>query len=353
MYKYNKNGYMDGTKTFYDVGGIYEGIALTSPDELKHCCERCLELTATWKYDKNWLKNPEKEYIVDHKISESVVECNEKYQKIGKILCYALIEIKIKNIDKNQYAIVRKNLIIDNGENEKNFGFVALVSLHENKIIEYGNEKYNNGSPVLRIIEFEDTYLYHIVRTFQLDINIDKLFHSINLDPWNGNKYDVYYYNSYNFINIYLKKYNQRLILMKNDKIFDTAYKHLCRECYKKFNNPECYIGPNTSHLETYSKKNEKNDKIWWCWECGKNATFHYVGRPLNITYKYLCRVCYFELAEPKNYIKYKSPFNNIPSYGILGGIMGMMAPIMMAPITRNEICYKCLKFPASYKSIK
>ena len=217
-----------------------------------------MELTATWKYDKNWLKNPEKEYIVDHKISESVVECNEKYQKIGKILCYALIEIKIKNIDKNQYAIVRKNLIIDNGENEKNFGFVALVSLHENKIIEYGNEKYNNGSPVLRIIEFEDTYLYHIVRTFQLDINIDKLFHSINLDPWNGNKYDVYYYNSYNFINIYLKKYNQRLILMKNDKIFDTAYKHLCRECYKKFNNPECYIGPNTSHLETYSKKMKK-----------------------------------------------------------------------------------------------
>ena len=78
---------------------------------------------------------------------------------------------------------------------------------------------YNNGSPVLRIIEFEDTYLYHIVRTFQLDINIDKLFHSINLDPWNGNKYDVYYYNSYNCINIYLKKYNQRLILMKNSKI--------------------------------------------------------------------------------------------------------------------------------------
>jgi hypothetical protein len=135
---------------------------------------------------------------------------------------------------------------------------------------------------------------------------------------------------------------------MKNDKIFDTAYKHLCRECYKKFNNPECYIGPNTSHLETYSKKNEKNDKIWWCWECGKNATFHYVGRPLNITYKYLCRVCYFELAEPKNYIKYKSPFNNIASYGIVGGNMGMMAPI-----TRNEICYKCLKFPASYESIK
>ena len=95
-------------------------------------------------------------------------------------------------------------------------------------------------------------------------------------------------------------------------------------------------------------QKKWKNDKIWWCWECGKNATFHYVGRPLNIAYKYLCRVCYFELAEPKNYIKYKNPFNNIASYGILGGIMRMMAPI-----TRNEICYKCLKFPASYESIK
>ena len=307
-----------------------------------------MELTASWKYDKTWLKNPEKEYIIDIQKIETVEESNEKYEKIGKILSYALIKIKLKNLEKNQYAIIRKNLIIGTGENEKNVGFVALVSLHENKIIEYGNEKYNNGSPVLRIIEFEDTYLYHIVRTFQLDINIDKLFHSINLEPWNGNKYDVYYYNSYNFINIYLKKYNQRLILMKNSKIYDTAYKHLCRECYKKFNNPDCYIGPNTSHLETYSKEKEKNDKIWWCWECGKVARFHYVGRPLNITYKYLCSVCYFELAEPKNYIKYESPFNNIASYGILGGIIGMMTPI-----TRNEICYKCLKFPASYKSIK
>ena len=45
---------------------------------------------------------------------------------------------------------------------------------------------------------------------------------------------------------------------MKNDKIFDNAYKQLCRECYKKFNNPECYIGLNTSHLETYSKKKKK-----------------------------------------------------------------------------------------------
>ena len=35
MYKYNKDGYMDGIKTFDDVGGIYEGIAVTSPDELK------------------------------------------------------------------------------------------------------------------------------------------------------------------------------------------------------------------------------------------------------------------------------------------------------------------------------
>ena len=31
---------------------------------------------------------------------------------------------------------------------KKIFGFVALVSLHENKIIEYGNKKYNKGSAV-------------------------------------------------------------------------------------------------------------------------------------------------------------------------------------------------------------
>ena len=108
MYKHNENGYMDGLKTFYDVGEIYEAVALTSPDELKHYCERCMELIAKWKYDENWLKNPEKEYIINIKITEYVEEFNEKYKKIGKLLSYALIKIKLQNLEKNQYRNWRK-----------------------------------------------------------------------------------------------------------------------------------------------------------------------------------------------------------------------------------------------------
>ena len=36
MYKHNENGYMDGLNTFYDIGEIYEALALKSSDELKH-----------------------------------------------------------------------------------------------------------------------------------------------------------------------------------------------------------------------------------------------------------------------------------------------------------------------------
>ncbi len=43
MYKHNENGYIDGLNIFYDVGEIYEALALKSSDELKHYCERCMK----------------------------------------------------------------------------------------------------------------------------------------------------------------------------------------------------------------------------------------------------------------------------------------------------------------------
>ena len=101
----------------------------------------------------------------------------------------------------------------------------------------------------------KDRYLYHIVTKFELDIKIDELFYSINFELWTGNKYDVYYYNSHHFINIFLNKYNQRLILMKNSKIYNTVYTHLCRECYKKFNNPECYVSLEQGLWKFFQKK--------------------------------------------------------------------------------------------------
>ena len=284
----------------------------------------------------------------DEKLNINFNEIIEKFKKIGEPLIFALISVKIKNIPKYQYAIVRKNLFEGTGEEKKNYGFIALVSLHENKIIEYGNEKYNNGSPVLREIDLEDNYIYHIVKKFQLDKNIDELFYSINLTPWTGKRYDIFYYNSYNFINIYLNKYHQKLILLKNSEIFNTAYKYLCRDCYKKFNHPDCYINKKSFPLRTHTKDIEKEDKYWWCWECGKMAKFLFVGTPLNIKYNYLCRVCYFELAEPKNYIPYKGDFNNVGSYGLIGNFIGLN----LLTNRNREICRKCAKFNASYKCI-
>ena len=78
-----------------------------------------------------------------------------------------------------------------------------------------------------------------------------------------------------------------------------------------------------------------------------KKCNIYFIRNTFNLTYKYLFKFCYFELAEPKNYIKLKSGFNNIPSYGIFGMIAGMIAPI------QNEICRKCAKFNADYKYIK
>ena len=181
-----------------------------------------------------------------------------------------LIKVKIKKLPNYQYGLIRKDLIVETG---KNYGFVALASLNENKIIEYGNEKYNNGDPVLRDINLEDKILYHTVRTFKLDININELFNSINIIPWTSNRYDVFYYNSYNIIKMYLNKYNQKLFLIKNAKIFNNAFLHFCSDCYKKLNHPNCYVGPDLSSVQYHlcnNNNNQKEDKFWWCWDYGK-----------------------------------------------------------------------------------
>ena len=303
------------------------------PFEFKFKCKKCLRNWAEWIYNYNWLEKSEEEgkyYIYETNWMKKFEEEIKKYEELGEPLCDTLIKVKIKILPKYQYAIVRKNLIDDSG---KNFGFVALVSLNENKIIEYGNEKYNNGSPVLRDINLEDKYLYHTVRTFQIDKNINDVFYSINLTPWTSNRYDVLYYSSYNFINVYLNKYNQQLILRKNSEINNSAYKHLCRDCYKKLNIPDVYINSNVSHVLTHpNNKNNKEDKNW-CWNCGKkNATFHFVGRSFNIKYNYLCDRCYYHLAEPKNYMK----INNFCV------IVGML-----------NICQRCFQPNASYKLVK
>ena len=319
------SGDMDFFETFYQIytkdGDPYETSLDKSKSEFAHTCEKCLDGTlANWKFDLSLMQNSEEESMftipVKDEIENSKKEFEElkeiykkkflqnsenekihnippfmekfedfkkeieKYKKIGESLTYALMRVKLQKIPKNQYAVVRKNLIEGTGEKERNYGFIALVSLHENKIIEYGNKEYNEGSPVLRKIELEDKYIYHIVKEFQLNMNIDELFHSINLTPWKANRYDIFNYNSYNFINIYLNKYNQKLVLIKNIRSFNSAYLYLCRECYKKFNHPNCYIDGKSFRLHTHSEDKEKEDKYWWCWECGKEATFYYSGVP-------------------------------------------------------------------------
>lgn len=109
-------------------------------------------------------------------------------KELGEELYFAVLRIQKQNSTKYQYAIVKKSLIEVTEGNERDIGFIAIESLNENKIIEYGNEKYNKGSPVLREIDEEDKYLYHVIREFQLNIKIDELFNSINLTPWKGNR---------------------------------------------------------------------------------------------------------------------------------------------------------------------
>ena len=384
LYKYSKI-YMNFFETFYQIytkdGDTYETSLDESKCEFAHRCEKCLDGTlANWKFDISLMQNSEegnnstilvkdqteelKEIFQEFKLFQNSekekIQNNppfmekfddfmkeiEKYKLIGEPLTFALMRVKLQKVAEYRYAVVKKNLIEKTGEKERNLGFVALVSLHENKIIEYGNKKYNEGSPVLRKIELEDKYIYHIVKEFQLNINIDELFHSINLSPWKGNRYDIFYFNSYNFINIYLNKYNQKLILIKNSESYNSAYLYLCRECYKKFNHPNCYVNRTSFSIRTLSKDEEKEDKYWWCWECGKLATFYFTGAQLNIKYNYLCRVCYYQLAEPKNYIKYQNNSFNIGNYGLVGMMLG---PYLL---NRKELCRKCAKFDADYKII-
>ena len=343
------------TKTFLDFAfspDTEEDIILkkdiVNSVEYIYRCERCFDEFAKWTYNYDWLKKSEEEetyFIPEKENVKHFMEEIKKYEKVGHSLNDALIKVKIKNLPKYQYGVFRKDLF-DVYENNKkrNLGFVSLVSLNENKIIEYGNKEYNNGAPVLRDIKEEDKYLYLAVWTFKLFNNINEVFHSINLTPWTANRYDVLFYSSYNFINIYLKKYSQKLILIKNIKIFNSAFLHLCRDCYKKLNHPDCYVDCKTSSVQTSKNSSNKEDKYWWCWDCGKLATFHFVGRPLNIKYTYLCESCYFDLAEPKNYMKMGKPNFN-------PGFLGMNEIIANSNLLIGlNYCSKCAKYYASYK---
>ena len=223
-------------------------------------CQKCLNdnAIANWRYefDKNKKAEEEEEIIIFDATFE-----NKVIKELGEELYFAILRIKKQNSTKYEYSIVKKSLIKVTEGKERDIGFVAIESLNENKIIEYGNEKFNKGSPVLREIDEEDKYLYHVIREFQLNINIDELFHSINLTPWKGNRYDKLFYNSYHFINIYLNKNNQKLVLATKMKSFSGSYLHLCRKCYKKLNNPDCYIGPQLVEPLNHSKNKEKEEK--------------------------------------------------------------------------------------------
>ena len=275
------------SKAFFNLSGeTFETINIEFKKEdyieYSYRCQKCFDNPGEWKYNDSWLKKSEEEnekfLIFTNELDESAENELNKFEKVGELLDDLLIKVQIKNLPNYQYGLIRKDLIVNS---EKNLGFVALASLNENKIIEYGNEKYNNGSPVLRDINLEDKILYHTVRVFKLNKNVNELFNSINLTPWTSNRYDIYHYNSYNFINIYLNKYHQKLFLIKNAKIFNSAFHHLCRDCYKKLNHLSCYVGPTLSSFH-YSQgninNNKKEDQYWWCWDCGKkNATFHFV----------------------------------------------------------------------------
>ena len=75
-------------------------------------------------------------------------------------------------------------------------------------------------------------------------------------------------------------------------------------------------------------------------------ATFKFIGTPLNIKYDYLCSVCYYNLAEPNNYIKYRKDSINVGNLGLVGM---MLSPYLL---NNKEICRRCSKFDADYKNI-
>ena len=346
MYEYKKDGYSNNIKIDYEIyaneNKKNENNIIES--ELCYYCEKCLNTLANWKYNQDWLTNSEeeKEFIITDIILPENIKKEIKIFKItGVSLSQALIKFKLQNFQKSIYAIVRKNLIIDQWGKERNIGFVALVSLFENKIIEYGNGKKNNGNPTLREIELEDKYLYHIVRIFELNKRIDDLFKSINLTPWTSNRYDVLYYNSYNFINIYLKKYNKKIISRNNSSSDNNDFLHLCRDCYKNLNLPDNFLYRKNPMRMFGTDK----DVFWWCWNCGKEkATFHFIETPLNTIFDNLCKECYYNLAEPPNY-KIKDEVDEInENFGILGQIL---TPIL--DISRPQCSY-CATNNADYE---
>ena len=339
MYKNNKDG-INKVKAAYEISGGER----QNPDleEYKLRCKKCHNnKIAYWEYDSNWLKKSEEEedfiIIVSMEWPKEFKEKFEKYEKIGESLNDALLRAKLNNLPKNEYALIRKDLIVNSGENEKNWGYVALASLNENKIIEYGNKKINNGSPILRDIDWEDKYLYHTVRTFNINKNIDELFHSINLSPWTGDRYDYFYYSSYNFINVYLNKYNQELFLIKNSTKFNVPFLHLCNNCYKLIHNPYLYTAQKSVFVP-YA--NKKKDKYWWCWDCGKElATFHFILP--NVRYNYVCYSCHDILEKDIN-IKNTG--------GMYCGIEGVIGICDDRLLKQKILCEKCNYYYAAYK---
>ena len=347
------------SRSFYDLslksGDNFETVLISyDPSDYYEYlirCERCFDNMSSWKYNASWLQNSEEEeqfFFEEMELDNKIEELIQNFEKVGESLGDALINIKIKGLPKYQYGLVRKNSYDDSN---RNFGFAALVSLNENKIIEYGNKDYNDGAPVLREIDFEDKFLYHIVRIFHSDKNINEVFNSINLTPWLKERYDIHLFNSYNFINIYLNKLNQELFLVKKCQSFNSAFMHLCRECYKKLNHPDFYAYSKQAgvHFGSDNIGNEKKDKYWWCWDCGRPmASFHFIGKPSNIIYQYLCRCCYYELAEPKNYIKFNNANNNRMNFRLFP-IMNLQNLINRS----SQYCNRCSQFNASYKLIQ
>ena len=126
-----------------------------------------------------------------------------------------------------------------------------------------------------------------------------------------------------------IKKYKEILFSMK----------HLCKYCYKRFNNPNFMLFHNQILQKLIQKIMKKIIKFGGV-GLSKKCNIYFIRNTFNLTYKYLFKFCYFELAEPKNYIKLKSGFNNIPSYEILGMIVSI----------QNKIGRKYVKLLPIYK---
>ena len=102
--------------------------------EYSYRCKKCFDNFAEWEYNNSWLKKSEEEnerfLIFENEFDGNIVNNINKH---GESLDDLLIKVKIKNLPNYQYGLIRKDLIEETG---KNYGFVALASLNENKIIE-------------------------------------------------------------------------------------------------------------------------------------------------------------------------------------------------------------------------